>query len=157
MGRSSSTAAVLAANLITGRLTHRFGTRPVLVGGALLMALSLASLRIADTQTSYAMIAVPLAALGFAMGAVVPAMTAALLGSVDKSRSGIAAGTLNTARQTGSAIGVSLFGSFAATRLPTGLVAGLHLALLVSVVLACLVAALAVLIGREPRPGVDRR
>ena len=39
-------------------------------------------------------------------------MTSTLLGSVEKSRSGIAAGVLNSARQTGSALGVALFGSF---------------------------------------------
>ena len=41
----------------------------------------------------------------------VPPMTATLLGSVDKSRSGIAAGVLNSTRQTGSVLGVALFGS----------------------------------------------
>jgi DHA2 family methylenomycin A resistance protein-like MFS transporter len=39
-------------------------------------------------------------------------MTSTLLGSVEKSRSGVAAGVLNSARQTGSALGVALFGSF---------------------------------------------
>jgi len=41
-------------------------------------------------------------------------MTASLLGSVDRTRSGIAAGTLNSARQTGRMIGVALFGSLIA-------------------------------------------
>jgi hypothetical protein len=38
-------------------------------------------------------------------------LTSALLGSVEKSRSGVAAGVLNSARQTGSVLGVALFGS----------------------------------------------
>jgi MFS transporter, DHA2 family, methylenomycin A resistance protein len=38
-------------------------------------------------------------------------LTSALLGSVEKSRSGLAAGVLNSARQTGSVPGVALFGS----------------------------------------------
>ncbi len=59
---------------------------------------------------------VQLAALGFGLGLVVPAMTAALLGSVNASRSGIASGTLNTARQAGSVIGVALLGSLARRR-----------------------------------------
>jgi MFS transporter, DHA2 family, methylenomycin A resistance protein len=65
-------------------------------------------------------------------------MTSALLGSVDRSHSGVASGTLNTARQTGSVIGVGLFGSLAAGHL----VSGLRLALVISVGLALLVAAL---------------
>ena len=44
-------------------------------------------------------------------------MTAALLGSVYTSLSGIASGTLNAASQAGSVIGVALFGSLAATSL----------------------------------------
>jgi DHA2 family methylenomycin A resistance protein-like MFS transporter len=59
-------------------------------------------------------------------------MTAALLGSVEKSRSGIASGTLNTARQTGSVVGVALFGSLAAS----GLVDGLRTSLIISIALA---------------------
>jgi hypothetical protein len=40
-------------------------------------------------------------------------LTSTLLGSVEKSRSGIAAGVLNATRQTGSVLGVALFGSLA--------------------------------------------
>lgn len=56
----------------------------------------------------------PLVAAGFALGVLVPVITAALLGSVEPSRSGVASGTLNTARQTGSVLGVSVFGALAA-------------------------------------------
>jgi hypothetical protein len=65
-------------------------------------------------------------------------LAATLLGSVDRARSGVASGTLSTARQSGSVIGVALFGSLIAG----GLVAGLRLALLVSIVLALIVVAL---------------
>ena len=40
-----------------------------------------------------------------------PPLTSTLLGSVEKARSGVAAGVLNSARQTGSVLGVALFGS----------------------------------------------
>ena len=49
--------------------------------------------------------------------------------------SGVAAGTLNTARQTGSSIGVALFGSLIAG----ALVAGLHQALAISIGLSVVV------------------
>jgi DHA2 family methylenomycin A resistance protein-like MFS transporter len=77
-------------------------------------------------------------AVGAGLGVIVPLMTSALLGSVDPGHSGVASGTLNTARQTGSVIGVSLFGSLAAGHL----VSGLRLALLISIGLALLVVAL---------------
>jgi MFS transporter, DHA2 family, methylenomycin A resistance protein len=56
-------------------------------------------------------------------------MTAAALASVERSRSGVAAGTLTSMRQTGSLLGVALFGSLVAGR---HFVAGLHEALVVS-------------------------
>ena len=49
--------------------------------------------------------------IGGGLGLLVPPLTAALPGSVEKSRSGIAAGVLNATRQTGSVLGVALFGS----------------------------------------------
>jgi DHA2 family methylenomycin A resistance protein-like MFS transporter len=66
-------------------------------------------------------------------------MTASLLGSVDRNRSGIAAGSLNSARQTGSMIGVALFGSLISGR--GRLVPGLHIALAISMALVLVVAA----------------
>ena len=75
--------------------------------------------------------------------------SAALLGSVATSRSGIASGTLNTARQAGSVIGVALFGSLAAG----SLVSGLHLALVISIALALAAAALSRGIGILARDG----
>ena len=63
-------------------------------------------------------------------------------GSVEPSRSGVASGTLNTARQTGSVLGVSAFGALTSV----GLVPALRLAATISVALAggCAVLALAV-------------
>lgn len=49
--------------------------------------------------------------LGGGLGLLVPSLTSTLLDSVEKSRSGIAAGVLNATRQTGSVLGVALFGS----------------------------------------------
>ena len=63
--------------------------------------------------TGYRAIVAQLVALGFGVGADRARHDRALLASVDQSRSGVASGTLNTARQTGSVIGVALFGSLA--------------------------------------------
>jgi DHA2 family methylenomycin A resistance protein-like MFS transporter len=51
--------------------------------------------------------------IGAGLGLLVPPLTSTLLGSVEKSRSGVAAGVLNSTRQTGSVLGVALFGSLA--------------------------------------------
>jgi MFS transporter, DHA2 family, methylenomycin A resistance protein len=90
------------------RAAARFGPRAVLGVGALLMIAGLVALLRIGAGSSYPSLAVQLAAIGFGLGLIVPAMTSSLLGSVDAERSGVASGTLNTARQTGSVIGVAL-------------------------------------------------
>jgi DHA2 family methylenomycin A resistance protein-like MFS transporter len=76
-----------------------------------------------------------------------------MLGSVDRSRSGVASGTLNTMRQAGSAIGVALFGSLIATTL----VSGMHAALMISIGLLVAIAALTLLLEREALPAERER
>jgi DHA2 family methylenomycin A resistance protein-like MFS transporter len=114
----------------------------VIAGGALLMGAGAFALEGIGAHSAFAALVAQLTALGFGLGLIVPVMTASLLGSVDRSRPGIASGTLNTARQTGSVIGVALFGSLIAGG--GGLVAGLHVALVIAAVLSLVVAALAV-------------
>ena len=83
---------------------------------------------------------VQLTALGAAAGSIIPVITSELLGSVDRTRSGVAAGTLNTLRQAGSAIGVALFGSLLARR--GGFTAGVHASLAITVGLCVAIGAL---------------
>lgn len=134
------TAAVFVGNLLAGRIVRASGVRPVLAGSAMLIAAALAGLLIVDRSTPFTALVAQLVLLGFGVGVVVPTMTTALLGSVEPTRSGVASGTLNTARQTGSVIGVALFGSLANGRL----VLGLRMSLLLSIALALVVAALTV-------------
>jgi DHA2 family methylenomycin A resistance protein-like MFS transporter len=141
-----ATAAILAANVLAGAADARFGPRRVIAVGALLMATGCATLIGAGTATPYGALVAQLVALGFGLGLVVPAMTASLLGSVERSRSGVASGILNTARQTGSVIGVALFGSLIAGG---QLVNGLHVALAISIVLALTVVGLCVAIPKQ--------
>jgi DHA2 family methylenomycin A resistance protein-like MFS transporter len=138
-----TTAIVFLANVTSGRLVSAYGTRRVLVLSALLVAISLVALQIVPAGAGYAAMVLPLLALGYGLGVIVPAMTSALMGSVQTSWSGIAAGTLNTARQTGSVLGVALFGSL----VTSGLTSGLRVALAISAALALIVAALGACVG----------
>jgi len=91
-----------------------------------------------------------LLAMGAGLGLLVPPLTSTLLGSVDKSRSGVAAGVLNATRQTGSVLGVALFGSLlgAAGDFTTGA----RIALSISVVLLLAAAAAIALRRRDGSP-----
>jgi DHA2 family methylenomycin A resistance protein-like MFS transporter len=86
--------------------------------------------------TGYAGIGTQLAVIGAGLGLLVPPLTSTLLGSVEKSRSGVAAGVLNSTRQTGSVLGVALFGSLVGQA--GSFMAGAHASLVIS---ACLLIA----------------
>jgi MFS transporter, DHA2 family, methylenomycin A resistance protein len=107
------TGVVMGANVGAGALAARFGVRKVIAAGAALAAAGCAGLLGVGAETPYAAMAGQLVAVGAGVGLVVPLMTSELLGSVDRSRSGLASGTLNTMRQTGSVIGVALLGALA--------------------------------------------
>lgn len=73
-------------------------------------------------DTAYWLLIVPmlLAASGIAL--VVPTLTNATLSSVGCSRSGVASGMLNSARQIGGLLGVALFGSWVSNLAPDAFV-----------------------------------
>jgi DHA2 family methylenomycin A resistance protein-like MFS transporter len=86
-----------------------------------------------------------LLAMGAGLGLVVPPLTSTLLGSVDKARSGIAAGVLNSTRQTGSVLGVALFGSLVGKA--NGFIPGTRISLIISAILLWSAAVMIVLGG----------
>jgi DHA2 family methylenomycin A resistance protein-like MFS transporter len=134
--------AVLPVNLLAPRLAERIGApQTIALGSAMAAAGSLCLLTIAP-GTPYWAVALQLVALGGGLGLLVPPLTSTLLGSVEKSRSGIAAGVLNSTRQTGSVLGVALFGSLIGGE-GGAFMAGTHAALVISAALL-LVAAVAI-------------
>jgi DHA2 family methylenomycin A resistance protein-like MFS transporter len=123
--------AVLPVNLVAARVAERIGAPQTIALGAALAAIGcLALLRIAP-GTSYLEIGAQLVIIGGGLGLLVPPLTSTLLGSVDKSRSGIAAGVLNATRQTGSVLGVALFGTLVAG----AFMSGAHQSLVISALL----------------------
>jgi DHA2 family methylenomycin A resistance protein-like MFS transporter len=103
--------AVLPMNLLAARAAERFGAPLTIATGASVAAAGCIALLGIAQGTSYWLMLTPLLAMGGGLGLLVPPLTSTLLGSVQKARSGIAAGVLNATRQTGSVIGVALFGS----------------------------------------------
>jgi DHA2 family methylenomycin A resistance protein-like MFS transporter len=106
--------AVLPANLLAARATERFGAPVVIAAGAMTAAVGCAALIPIERGTNYWIMCVQLVAVGGGLGLLVPPLTSALLGTAEKARSGVASGVLNAARQTGSVLGVALFGSLVA-------------------------------------------
>jgi len=142
-------AMVLPVNLIAPRLTERIGAPATIAVGAVISALGCFALLGIKSDTSYAAIVMQTLAMSGGLGLLVPPLTSALLGSVDRSRSGIAAGVLNATRQTGSVLGVALFGSLAGQA--GAFMTGLHASLVISVIVL-LAAAAAIWFGAPAAP-----
>jgi MFS transporter, DHA2 family, methylenomycin A resistance protein len=136
-------AVVLPVNLVAARLAERIGAPVTIAVGAGLSACGCLALLGLAPGTSYWLIAAQLLVIGGGLGLLVPPLTSTLLGSVEKARSGIAAGVLNATRQAGSVLGVALFGSLAGQA--DAFMAGAHQSLMIS---ACLLFAAAAAIWR---------
>lgn len=108
------TATFFAVNLVSGWWVGRAGSRLPMVAGALIDAAGFGLLLLLTARSPYWLMLPAFALLPGGMGLGVPAITTAVLASVDKAQSGIASGVLNAARQAGGAIGVALFGALVA-------------------------------------------
>lgn len=128
------TAMVAIGSMTSHRLVQAIGSR-----GSMCMAFgayAVGSLGMwSCTATSpYWAAVLPLLAIGLASGFVSPAATAPAMGTVAGGQAGIAAAVLNSARQTGAALGVAIFGALIATLHP--FVRGMHAALWGSVAIS---------------------
>jgi MFS transporter, DHA2 family, methylenomycin A resistance protein len=132
--------AVLPVNLIAARAAERVGATTTIGCGAVLAALGCVSLLGLKSGTSYWATAPQLIAIGAGLGLLVPPLTSTLLAGVEKARSGIAAGVLNSTRQTGSVLGVALFGSLVSQS--GAFVAGARESLIISAVFLLTAAAI---------------
>jgi len=121
---------VLPANLLAARVSERLGAPATIAAGGMLTALGCLMLLGIESGMSYLKTLAQLMIIGGGLGLLVPPLTATLLGSVEKSRSGIAAGVLNATRQTGSVLGVALFGSLVGQ--PDTFMRGAHFSLFIS-------------------------
>jgi DHA2 family methylenomycin A resistance protein-like MFS transporter len=128
-----ATAMILPANLASGWVATRAGPRIPMAAGQFILLAGCLSLLGVSQGTPYWHLAGQMLLLGGGMGFTVPAMTSALLGSVNPTMSGVASGVLNASRQAGSVVGVALFGSFIGQQ--SHLVTGLRLALICSSVI----------------------
>ncbi|MGD0199098.1 MAG: MFS transporter [Solirubrobacteraceae bacterium] len=149
-----------------GKLVARFGVRPVLGSGLLMLTTGLLLLaRIGDTGSGviYVMIPGVLTAAGIAMS-IVPSTIAATQGAKE-GQAGLASGLVNTSRQIGGGIGIAVLVTLATQRssqlIGTGvsvsqsLTDGFRLAYLIAAGLAA--AALVLTLAGVARPAIELR
>jgi MFS transporter, DHA2 family, methylenomycin A resistance protein len=141
------------SNVVAGRLVATRGARLPMAIGLAVAACGYAALAPLGARTPYSLLLIGLIVAPLGIGLAVPAMTTAMLASVDKKRSGIASGVLNTVRQAGGALGVAVLGSlFSAYG-----VAGVRAAFVVSVALMVVGAFTALFATPVPKPAKARK
>lgn len=132
------TAMVALGSVMSSSIVRLWGTRNSMCAAFSLYALGALGMLSAGQSSRYLLAILPMTAIGFASGFVSPASTAPAIGAVDEDRAGIAAAVLNSARQTGAALGVAIFGTLIAALQPfkAGMDAALWSAAVVSVAAA---------------------
>jgi EmrB/QacA subfamily drug resistance transporter len=101
------TILIIATAPVAGKLSDRYGSRWLLTGGMTLIAASLfLESRISDTSGYLTLLPAFLVG-GVGMGMTMSPMTAAVMGSVDRTKAGAASGVLSMTRMVGGVFGVA--------------------------------------------------
>lgn len=138
---------------LAGRLMGRAGARILMTAGLALVGLGCLLLVQVDAGTTYWYVGAVFALIGVGYGLTSTPMAAVVMSSAPGRLAGIASSVNNTARQVGGVFGVAVLGSLllghtGTTETPSSLASGLHAALVVAGVAACLAAGLSALLVR---------
>jgi EmrB/QacA subfamily drug resistance transporter len=146
----------------TAQLNLRFGAKPTLIPGLVIVAAAMILFALTPVDATYAIDLLPAMILfGLGAGLAFPSLMTLAMSGATRSDSGLASGLVNTSVQVGGAIGLAVLATLATER-TAGLLAdgeqtasalnsGYHLAYLIGVVLvvAAIVVAVAVLQPEE--------
>ncbi|SDZ20759.1 drug resistance transporter, EmrB/QacA subfamily [Amycolatopsis xylanica] len=138
---------LVLASSVFSLLAGRWGGR-VLVLGYGLTGLALLACATITASTPYPVVAVLFAALGAGMGLALGPTNLAALAAVPRERSGVASATVNTARQTGTALGIAVLGAVVAAA--GDFVGGLHISFVIA---GTMTLAITVVLTLGPRRG----
>ncbi|MET8976006.1 MFS transporter [Streptomyces sp. NPDC004539] len=103
--------AALAGNGAGVKLAARFGNRPVIFAGMLVMVACFALLTTVDAGSGFTTPAVSLGLLGLGAGLAMPAAVAALMGTIPADKAGVGSALNDTIQQAGTALGIAILGS----------------------------------------------
>jgi len=138
---------------LAARLMMRFGAKPTLIAGLILVAAGLVLFRRAPVNAGYVTDLLPaMLLLGVGAGLVFPALMTLAMSGATREDSGLASGLVNTTQQVGGALGLAVLATLATTRTgtlqahgastATALTDGYHLAFTIAA--ALLLAAIAI-------------
>ena len=110
-----TTLVIMVAGPVAGRLSDRIGPRTPLVIGLCLVTVSLAWQSRIQVDTSFGFLVVPFILLGLGMGFTMSPMSTAAMNAVDRTKAGVASGTLSMTRMVGGTFGVAALGALVAS------------------------------------------
>jgi DHA2 family methylenomycin A resistance protein-like MFS transporter len=97
-------------NLVSGRLSTRWGTRLPMLGGLIVAAALSSSIALWGHDLPYVVLAAAIVAINLGVGIAIPAMTVTVMQVAGQNHANIAAASLNANRQIGALIGVAIMG-----------------------------------------------
>jgi EmrB/QacA subfamily drug resistance transporter len=109
-----TTLIIIAAGPISGRLSDRIGPRPLIVAGLIAVAAALGWLSRIQPDTSYGYLLPGFMVMGVGIGLTMSPMSTAAMNAVDKTKAGVASGTLSMVRMVGGTFGVAALGALVA-------------------------------------------
>jgi EmrB/QacA subfamily drug resistance transporter len=107
------------------RLVTRFGAKPVLLVGQVLIVAGLVLFALSPVQSSYVGdLLAPMLLLGLGAGLSFPSLMGLAMSSATEQDSGLASGLVNTSLQVGGALGLAVLATLSATRTDSLLASG---------------------------------
>jgi EmrB/QacA subfamily drug resistance transporter len=110
-----TTVVLVVLGPISGRLTDRIGPRPLMVAGTLVVAISIYIESRITVHSGYLRLLPGFVLMGIGMGLVMSPMTTAAMNAVDRTKAGVASGTLSMWRMVGGTFGVAVMGALVST------------------------------------------
>jgi EmrB/QacA subfamily drug resistance transporter len=105
------TGTFIVSPILGSVITDKFGPRPPLVAGMVILGGTFFGLTSLDVHTSYNGLWPWFVLIGLALGLIITSTTQAILGNVPVERGGVAGGLQSTAQQLGGVLGTSVLGS----------------------------------------------
>jgi EmrB/QacA subfamily drug resistance transporter len=109
-----TTLVVMAGGPIAGRLTDRLGPRRLIAAGLVLIAASMLWQSRITVDTSFGYLFPAFVVMGLGIGLVMSPMSTAAMNAVDRTKAGVASGTLSMSRMVGGTFGVAALGALVA-------------------------------------------
>jgi EmrB/QacA subfamily drug resistance transporter len=152
------TVLIIVIAPLSGRLSDRWGSRWLMAGGMVLLAIQLTYFSQLPTDATFWRLLPALVIGGFGMSMTMTPSSAAAMRAVPVEKAGVGSAVLNACRQVGGSTGIALMGAIMASQLATpptteSFMRGIERALLVAAAIALVGAAVAAWLVRPHARG----